>query len=160
MTRCWTRRCGPGANGSRFISATVPVALGDAGLSVHARQSAGSALALAIDNVRTTALVTAISLLLAGAAVVLSARTLLAPLERLAATARAVGTGDRTVDIDQAGRGEVGELARAMAAMVADLHRNMAALEREIAERVQAERALSELAQRAFNVRQRFLFRL
>ncbi|MBN2839517.1 MAG: HAMP domain-containing protein [Coriobacteriia bacterium] len=96
---------------------------------------------------RTTSLVLAIAL---GSITVMAvigvstSRTVVRPIERLRANVREVGAGNLSVRSDVSGDDEVGELASAFDAMVADLQGSYTRLESEIAERRHAEMELSQ----------------
>jgi signal transduction histidine kinase len=142
----------PKANGrARGLSRTdVIVArdvlqFGDQEITVVAEQSVSEALALALHTLRVAVVVTSAALVLAGGLVVLWARRVVQPIEALAASARAISSGDFSRQVAVSSRDEVGQLARAFNTMSRQLQELLAGLEQEIADRKQAEGMIRKL---------------
>jgi signal transduction histidine kinase len=92
--------------------------------------------------VRISVAATSISLLIAIVLVVLSARLTVRPIEALAASARAISSGDFTHRVRVSTRDEVYELARAFNSMSSQLAQSLTSLRQEIAEREKTEEEL------------------
>lgn len=125
-----------GLDGSRVVSVRVPLVAGSREFTVVAEESLLSAMSLPFETAVTIVLVVAASLMAAMAAAVLASRTIVGPIQRLAAVAGHISGGDLTRRAaDEARPDEIGELARAFNRMTARLADSVSTLEASVSER-------------------------
>ena len=124
-----------GLDGSEVAVATVDVALGDQQLVVVAEQPLSVASAAASRNTRIVAVVMAAALAAVAGLVVAGSRLFVVPIEKLAATAHLVGSGDLTARAAVQSGDEIGGLADEFNRMVGQLQGLVGNLERRVDER-------------------------
>ena len=108
--------------------ATVPVIFGDKTFNIIAELPAAEALSLAVNTTWLTAIVLAISLVVAIVLSAIAARQIVSPIEALATTAEAVSGGDFSKRVHVKNQDEIGILAVAfnhMTDQVQDLVNNL-----------------------------------
>lgn len=133
-----------GLNDDDVFIAQVPSQFGQQQLIAVVERPTNSALALANDTVRVTALVIFGALCGAGVLVWFSVRQIVLPIEALARSAEAVGHGDFSQRVNVTTHDEVYGLANAFNQMGEKLETLMIGMQAEIAERQRAEAALRE----------------
>ena len=125
-----------GLDGSRVVLATAKMQLGQQTFFVVAERSWSEAV---LDPTLTTVLVAAVALVVAlvlGVVVgSMAIRYTVVPIERLAATARAISAGDLSLRAETTRRDEVGNLAEAFNSMTDQLRDMISGLEQRVAGR-------------------------
>jgi signal transduction histidine kinase len=134
-----------GLTGERVMLSSVPVRFGDYTYRVVAEQWESKALALAINTVFVTIVVTVIALWVAGILGIIAARQIVLPIETMATAARAIEAGDLSVRIERNSRDEIGTLSHAFDSMAARLAATLQGLEQQVTALQEAQHNIQEL---------------
>ena len=135
-----------GLNGTRVILVSKEITLGEQTLTLVTERPASEAFALTVRTLLITGVLISAALAAAGVLGFMIVRQIVQPTMGLAATARALATGDLTQRA-QAGRNdELGVLAQVFNTMADELEKTIGSLEQRVAERTEAlSRANEEL---------------
>ncbi|MBN2002082.1 MAG: HAMP domain-containing protein [Anaerolineae bacterium] len=143
---------GPGLTGENAILTVETVRLGAQELNVVAEQTVSEAFAPARNSLYAIIFIIVATLMVAGSLSLWSARQIVRPIQAIAATAKAISTGDMALQVEVAGDDEVGILAKAFNRMTWQLRDMLSAeqeraaeLRREIAERERVEKEIRYL---------------
>ena len=135
-----------GLNGTRAILVSKEIPLGEQTLTLVTERPATEAFALTVRTVLITVALVSATLAAAGFLGFMIVRQIVQPTMILAATARALATGDLTQRAQAGGDDELGVLAEAFNTMADQLQKTIGSLEQRVAERTQAlSRANEEL---------------
>ena len=122
--------------GSRMAMVAMDkIQLGSQSLTIVAEQGLLQALALPINLVTTTLVISILAFIAAGLSSVRSARRIVKPIQDLAAAARSIREGDLSQHVPIKEEDEVGELAETFNTMTEQLHQTLQGLSTELAER-------------------------
>jgi signal transduction histidine kinase len=135
----------PGLTGEKVVLSSVPVQFGGYTYYVVAEQWESKALALAINTVFVTTVVTMIALWAAGTVGILAARQIVLPIESMAKAARAIEDGDLSVRTGRDSRDEIGTLSRAFDRMASRLSETLQGLEQQVVALQEAKQDVQEL---------------
>jgi signal transduction histidine kinase len=131
-----------GLFGRDVVIAKDVLRFGNQELVVVAEQPLSEVLGLALSNLHLTVVITTVVLMVAVVLVVLITRSIVRPIESLAASAQAISRGDFSKYVEVSSRGEIRTLANAFNTMSGQLRHTLTGLEQEIADRKKAEAKL------------------
>lgn len=144
-----------GLTGNKVFAVKKVLHFGQQEFVIIAEQPVSVALELANETLRMTVIATLVALGTVGLLVIFSVRHLVRPIEHVAHLAQAIGRGDFSRQIHVSTRDEVYELAVTFNSMSRRLQESMSGLQQEIAERVQAQEALTVNVQTAIEFQDR-----
>jgi signal transduction histidine kinase len=134
-----------GLTGERVVLASVSVQFGQQTYYVVAEQWVSRALALAINTVLITGVVTTIALGAATIMRVVATRAILLPIENLAQAAQAIEAGDLSVRSAIHSRDEIGVLSKTFNSMAVRLGQTLEGLEQQVNALQTAKRDIQQL---------------
>lgn len=134
-----------GLTGERVVLSSVPVQFGQYTYRIVAEQWESKALALAINTVFVTVVVTMVAIWAAGILAVYVARQIVLPIEAMAKAAQSIESGDLSVRMDHHSRDEIGTLSRAFDSMASRLSETLQGLEQQVAALQVAQHDIQEL---------------
>jgi signal transduction histidine kinase len=123
-----------GLNGDDVILATDTLQLESLQLTIVAEKSYTEATALASDLTRLATIVSGITLLVAGAVVVLMVSQVVRPIIKMAQVADAIQGGDLSARADETGSNEIATLGRAFNGMTTQLQQTLVGLQTNVKE--------------------------
>jgi len=124
-----------GLDGTRVVLAVDRIQFGEQEFNLVIERSVSEAIALAINTVLITAVLTVAALGLASGLGFLVVRQIVRPIETLATTAQEIRAGDLSRQAKVTTRDEIGGLAQAFNSMTAQLRDLIGSLEQRVAER-------------------------
>lgn len=117
-----------GLNGGDVILAMETIRLENMDLVVVAETTYENATRLAYDLTRLSVIITAVTLVVAGALVAWSVRRVVNPIVKVARVAEAIQGGDLSARADESSRDEIGTLGRAFNKMTSQLQQTLKGL--------------------------------
>jgi anti-anti-sigma factor len=140
----------PGIAGGEVVRTITAFTVGNQGLYAVAELPLSEALGPAYQTLLTTSALLLATLVIAASVGFIAVRRVVRPIQGLAATARAISTGDLSRNAIVTGRDELGDLANAFNTMTSRLRHLLTDLEERVADRTAAlEGALNEVQNRA-----------
>lgn len=124
-----------GLSGTDTIMALEKVIFGDQEFVVVAERPYSEAIALGLNLVATTIILTGITLFVAIGLVFLTVRQIVRPIEQLSKTATSIREGNLTVRAEVDGKDEIAQLASSFNGMAAQLEELIGSLEHRVAAR-------------------------
>ena len=135
-----------GLGGTDVVLAADDIQLGDSIFTVVAEKPLSEALQVSSSITNTLVVTTAVALAIAITLGFLVIRKIVRPIENLAASAKAVSTGDLSQRVEVTSRDELGALARAFNFMTERLGNLVEHLEERISERTRALETSAEIS--------------
>jgi signal transduction histidine kinase len=138
-----------GLTSNDVVLAMDTIQLANQELIVVAETTYSNATVLAYDLTKLTAIITAITLLIAGAIVVLSVRRVVNPILRVSRVAEAIQGGNLSAKADETGSNEIATLGRTFNKMTAQLQNTLTGLQDNVERlekaRVEREQLIKDL---------------
>lgn len=134
-----------GIDGQEVFVATHPVQLGQQTYTVVVERAVAVTRAPALDGVKIVGVVTILALLVALAIFYAAMRRIVAPIQNIASTARAIRDGDLERQVAVTSSDEIGDLASAFNSMTVKLRTTLLDLGSEVQERKQKESELHKI---------------